>query len=320
MQQSTQKEDKNIIILGFPRSGSTWISEVLNHDSELVYNHEPDNEITSFLGLTLKSNMSRFPYLTSKDQNPNFKKLFSLALSRDIKTLRDYRNQALFKFFRYNKEKIQQNLKEINTANSKDHFLYHILSNAVIGQKIKSRSLIKSVHALLAFEFLDHHFDFIPIITNRHPLNVFSSYVSMKLPDANRKLYKKKQLLRRLDIDHSISSNYSNEFQSGFQMGVFQQYISEITDKYNHIIEINYENFIEDPIENYKELFNQLDLDFNSNDKNFILSKFKDGKGYTTSRIPSKQKEIWKSRLNTRQIDEFLAGYETAKGEIDFNF
>ena len=48
-------------------------------------------------------------------------------------------------------------------------------------------------------------------------------------------------------------------------------------------------------------------------------SKFTKGKGYDTNRDLEGLDAVWKKRLSTAQIDDFLKGYEFAYGSINFD-
>lgn len=314
----SQSQKKNIILFSVPRSGSTWLSEVLTHDNPIRLVHEPDNELNSFFGLHHKVGLNRYPFLTDKDEQNNFKSLFEIALSNKIADQNDWQNKLVKKLYGLNKEKLQKNLKETGVALDNSISFSNFWHNLVVEKRSETRTLLKTVHASLAIPFLIHNLKFIPVILRRHPLNTYSSYVNMDMPDGNRELYKNDVLLNHFNIKKVNSpEEMSPNFLSGYQLGIFEvayrlyEVIPEITF-------INYEQVISNPFEEIESICKKLEIQYTKETKTFMESKFKTGKGYNTNRDLKGHDAVWKKRLTNEQIDEFLKGYEFAFGSINF--
>lgn len=56
-------EARRILVLGLPRSGTTWVGQVLALAPDTAYAQEPDNEGLSLLGICTKAHLPRFPFL-----------------------------------------------------------------------------------------------------------------------------------------------------------------------------------------------------------------------------------------------------------------
>jgi len=311
---------KNIILFGVPRSGTTWISEVLTAHNKVKLIHEPDNEFNSFPGLIFKNGLSRFPYLDKKADNKDFYTLFDYALNKTIPSQAGLINKLLFKIYGLQRSKLKQELLKNGTAiKEKPLFSEKILN--ILTTKCEKRKLIKSVHALLTVPYLLNHFDFFPLIVTRNPLNVFSSYKKINMPDANRNLYKQTRLLNDYDINIEKGINDQNkDYEAGVQLAIFDLVLKQNIKKYPQIVHVHYEDILKDPYEAFKRLHKKLSLDYNEQTENFIKSRFKAGDGYATYRIPEKQLEAWKSRLNDTEIRDFTNGYQMATREKAFIF
>ena len=61
-----------ILIVGLPRSGTTWVGEVLSSARNTYYVFEPDNEGLSPLAWLCKKDIHRFPYLVAKDESADY--------------------------------------------------------------------------------------------------------------------------------------------------------------------------------------------------------------------------------------------------------
>ncbi|CAG5081032.1 sulfotransferase [Parvicella tangerina] len=308
----------NIILFSVPRSGSSWLSEVLTFHQEIRLVHEPDNEINSIFGLLHKIGLHRFPFLKEKDDSNSFIELFATAFNFEIVDHSDWQNKLIKKILRLSNEKLQRNVNLKGIALDKSIPLDKIWKRLVTGKRTNKRTLIKSVHASLAIPFLVDNIDFIPVVLKRHPLNTFSSYTNMGMPDGNRKLYLNRRLLSHFGIE-SIDSpiEKSSSFLSGYQLGVFE--VSYIKNQsYESIHFVDYESVISNPFEEVHQLCEKLNINFGTHTKTFMESKFKRGDGYKTNRDISDHHTVWKNRLTTKQVDDFLKGYELAFGSINF--
>jgi hypothetical protein len=314
-----QKSNANIILFGVPRCGSSWLSEVLTHQTNIRLVHEPDNELKSYLGMHLKRGLPRFPFLLDHDSHEDYLRLFKLALTNRIAEQGDWQNKLPRKLFGLTKEKLQQRLSMDGTALKTPVTFDKLWLKLTSGQPTNERVLVKTVHGLLALPFLASKLDFIPLVLQRHPLNVFSSYSKMNMPDGNRRLYRNSKLLNHYSIpavedENQLSTNYL----SGYQLGIFNKVINTYGQS-ETIINVVYEDLISDPFVQMKNLFNKLSIEFTNEVETFMASKFKKGEGYDTSRELKGHEEVWKKRLSTEQVEEFVKGYEFAFGSINFD-
>src|SRR5262245_13023972 len=74
-------DSQPILIVGLPRSGTTWVGEVFSSAHNTRYIFEPDNEGLSPLAWLYKKDIHRFPYLTSKDRSVGYHQLWRTVVS-----------------------------------------------------------------------------------------------------------------------------------------------------------------------------------------------------------------------------------------------
>jgi len=91
---------KPILVCGIPRSGTTWLGQILSQSSKVNYVHEPDDEKKYFSAFKLKENMHRFPYLTRKDKNIYYKNLWFNAFWGKERGRPMDRNNYLYKLLK----------------------------------------------------------------------------------------------------------------------------------------------------------------------------------------------------------------------------
>ena len=70
-----------ILLVGIPRSGSTWAGKVLASADGGRYCHEPDNEKLYPLAYVLKRDLHRFPYLPASCEHKGYQNLWKLVFS-----------------------------------------------------------------------------------------------------------------------------------------------------------------------------------------------------------------------------------------------
>src|SRR5581483_1257337 len=66
----TRSQPGRILVIGPPRSGTTWVEQVLGRAAGARVVHEPDNETCSPFALRAKATLGRFPVLAAGDRAP----------------------------------------------------------------------------------------------------------------------------------------------------------------------------------------------------------------------------------------------------------
>ena len=306
------KTKKDILIVGPPRSGTTWVGKVLSVNDGVKYVHEPDNERVKLLGYYYKNGLHRFPYLKPKSKNNNYLKLFKKALKRKYLFNEDTYNYAFYKVLGISKEQIENELGEdgFNKKNRKLNIRIVKRFFEIFYLPDKSRKVVKSVHACLSVPYLDQNFDVDVLVIIRNPFAVVSSYIRMKMPEADRYLYKHPKVWN--DFIKPYEKNF-NELSTplefyGFQIGLFHHVLKKHVEE-NKLLLVKYEEFYPDPSSKFKELYQQLGLKWTSKVEKVITQSNKVGKGYNTNRDIKKQFFDWQKHLTKEHIEQIKKGY-----------
>jgi len=314
---------KPLLIVGTPRSGTTWTANILAQAPRTIHIHEPDNERTSYLGYLNKMYSHRMPYLNENHSNLEFYQLFDQAFNKVFPSANTQVNKVAFKFSGLNTRKVEKQIQrkirdikhlgEVNQPYS-NKASYNIFKNLlypdlkVFGNK---RRIIKSVHSGLALQFLKKHFDFRLVIIFRHPANVVSSYLRMKSPDGNREIY------HQPDFKNDYLRPFVNYFKElrnplalmGFQMAIFYYYWESTVLKNKDTIVLEHEDLCVRAEEKFKKIYESLDLEWNNKVASYIQRHNKEGEGYEINRIARNELDKWKDKLTSAQIKEIQKGY-----------
>jgi hypothetical protein len=305
------KSKSPILIAGIPRSGTTWLSNVLVSGGKFGLVHEPDNERHTYSAYYYKRNLRRFPFLRANDKNQNYYNLFYNAINRPFSNLHSFSNKVLFKLANFDKLEVEKSLQE-NSVNNPDLFKEVMWLYPFLPKNVKKQPrIIKSVHCVFSLEYILNNFKLKPVVIIRHPAAVISSYLKMNNPDMDRRIYKNKKLMNHLfQIDKfDVSNLKTKEAKAGLQVAIFYKFISQFLIKKNEIPLVKHEDLCLDPLTEFKNLFKKLNLNFNQNVIDFIVENNVEGTGYDIKRSSNQAMNAWKSDLNQSQIDEIKLGY-----------
>src|SRR5687767_8472583 len=79
MAESVGASAVRVLVVGAPRSGTTWVAESLRHGAGCRYIQEPDNERHAPAALHAKRGLGRFPILGPADAAPAYESLWRAA-------------------------------------------------------------------------------------------------------------------------------------------------------------------------------------------------------------------------------------------------
>ena len=315
----TTGQYKPIFISGVPRSGTTWIAKVLGSDQKVRLLSEPDNEKYSFIARQWKQSLHRYPYgdiQGNYDQTQNY---YKAIFSGRFPINRSWINHLLNNLFQYNSVKNEKHIieKELRLMNKSSQITSQRLLTDLLyyltldGWKFqKKRLIIKSVHSGLCLPLIEHHFNPTIILMLRHPANIIASCLELNIQDANRKIFNRPEL-------SGLISQYKNQINQlndplsymGLQIGIFYYLWGNLLNNHKNWIVKTHEDLCEDPIEKYRLLYNELNLNWNNNIITKISNMNKPGKGFKTFRVLEDLKNKWKKTLNRDQIIKIQKGY-----------
>lgn len=310
-----------VLIVGLPRSGTTWVGEVFSTAKDTLYLLEPDNEKTSPLAWLCKDELHRFPYLTAKDDSIPYQQLWRTILGGRSQfwhvndALRLILRQRAFELEagignRSGYCYIDSNLHKVGEARTRayrveDHtfmaFLARQLLTKVYHPTSAHRLMVKSVHASLSVEWIAHHFPVKVIFVLRNPYSLYTSYKRMRMPDGFRNLLFQKTLQRDM-------LQYIPQQRRTFMIEQYEQIVFQIMLMYK-IIEsqlpahpewtlISHDRLCMAPHDGYNRLFGILQLAWSRHTDEKIDSLNETGKGFAPKRISNQQPFKWKKEIS----------------------
>lgn len=316
-----------VLVAGLPRSGTTWISKVLSCDDKTKYIHEPDNERQSLLSLVYKDSLRRFPVLGENDECEKYKTLFEKAYSGFFLEPYGKPSNVIRDLFALDLEELEKRIgispftSEL-TADTRSYIRECLLRGTIMTasylSKLQSMAfsdydvvLIKSVHSLIAGEFLNNELNISKtLLIFRHPASIVASHLRMDNKDIWRPILQNEPLLEGplqpfrpnlLQLEDPLA-------KAGARIGAIY-YLFENYLEMDSIHSVKYEDVCRNKIREFKKLYNELGLNWSRKVEEYIQRLNREGEGYEVKRVADKQIKKWKRELASSQISSIERGY-----------
>jgi hypothetical protein len=292
-----------VLLVGSPRSGSTWVGEVLGHASDVRFVSEPDNETQHPFAVRAKAGLGRWPVLDAGDRAPeDYETLWDLALAG--MTQRRSPAWAAGKILLKGAGR-----EELRVAFGPDGgFSPRLRSVRALARKPKRPSpagtvLVKSVHAPLALEWIAARWRPRVLLVRRHPLNIIASWnglgwggLRIDLHPLVRERYVEPLGIRPLD------EGCSQLEVATWQIGMFTVALEAAATRHPEWQVVSHEELCADPEGGFSQLCTMLDLSWNEAARRFLAASNRPGTGTTTLRVAAEQPDRWRSRLDAQQV------------------
>jgi hypothetical protein len=315
-------ERVRVLVTGLPRSGTSWAAGTLRLSENCLYVPEPDNEKMAPFAMRAKRRIGRFPVLSVEEAAPLYEVLWDHALGmaedwQGVPTLRRVRVHA--------SKLILKNLKNSLPPARLDSVMFRgrgannslrlrlakTISSPAVPLNSSGHVIAKSVHALMALEWIAARWNPKIVVVMRHPLNVLASWMDARvdLHDRDRQLDTHPKVLRRYVIPWGISTpgpNASVLARAAWHLGLLAS-VMEATLARNpswHVLE--HEWLCDDPHANFRRICQELGLRWSRRQDEFLSRSDRPGRGYELHRVASEQRERWRLRLTADEVDEAL--------------
>ena len=313
-------DKKHILLVGAPRSASTWLGKILSTTIDYSYVHEPDDEKHNFFGYYAKQGLPRIPIISAEDENKRLHELFQMAFYQPYITSTSYSNQLLNKIVKLKPELVENQLTTNGhnpTKNLKVPYVIAHLFPKQLGNR--NNRVVKTVLGTYITDYLLYNFpDLQPVFTIRHPAAVTASLLRIDSQDIDRKLYHSPGILERHPELKTIKfENQTKEFLGGLQTALLYNEVSRLVKKYPKSIVVKFEDLVEDPFLYSYNLYKKLEMKWKDDVELFIANSNRKATASETREFSKAQAFKWKTELNESQIDQIRFGFRLIKG-VDY--
>jgi hypothetical protein len=287
-----------LLVVGVPRSGSSWTANILAAADGAVLVREPDNEKLSAPAISAKRGLGRFPVLGEGDDAPNYRRLWEWAFAGAPE-------DSKLRLARREMEKATgvdlENMVEGKSS-------LRLRSAAKLATSLPTRPVAagtvvaKSVHAFLALDWMAKQFDLDVLILLRHPANIFASWVELKLPDRDRRLFDQEWVLRRYEVGSKLPLPGESALErEAWQLGLSQCALEEAAASHPGFKMRTHEQLCIDPEGEFRSLFSDFGLSFGKRASAELAQSNRPGTGFAEQREALSLVDSWKTRLSEHQ-------------------
>ncbi len=311
-----------IVIVGLPRSGTTWTMRALGSAAGTATILEPDNEDKYPASIHAKRKVGRYPVLHPGDRAPAYRKLWEWILQGAHEDRRSRLARHLLGPGAVSR--IHQGRSDPVTWLAATVAREPHPARAVPEAGDGPRIVAKSIHAQLAVEWLAAEFDIEVVLLLRHPANVLASWMELNLKDARNST---------LEIRPEIRSRYLEPWgvplpgpdpieRMSWRIGLLIAAIEDASARHPGWHLRSHEQLCADPAGEFQRLYADLGLEWGTPTEAFLEAHNAPGAGFAVKRVAAELSDSWQRRLTDDQVATLrrvLQGFPIATwGDRDF--
>ena len=288
---------KPILVTGSHRSGTTWIGRMLAEAPSLLYIHEPFSVSDApSRGICNTEFKYWFTYITRENETNFYKPIRNMVhLKYDlVGGLKTYRSKV--------------GLRELRCEYVS--FLQH--------RQKYAKALIKDPIAFFSAEWLAERFDMNVVMVIRHPAAFVSSIKKLGWQHPFSHFQEQTSLMREFlypfagEIREHASKTYDPFDQAILLWKLIHYTMIRYQESHRNWIFVRHEDISRNPIDTFRKLYYQLDLEF-SGETQKVIESYSALTNPSETDVPVGSEEIlmrnsvsniwnWKSRLTTSEI------------------
>ena len=299
-----------VVVLGLPRSGTTWTAHLLACAPGTVAVLEPDNEKTQVAAVEAKAGVGRFPVLRPGDDAEAYARLWAWALHGAEPTAAQRLAGRLF----HRADPGQLEALAAGRPSPRLRLAGRLARppRAVAGSEGSGRRVVaKSVHAPLAAEWLADRLAVSVVVVLRHPANVLASWLALDLPDRDRHLETvtavREHYLERWDVAPPGRGAGALD-RAVWQLGLLTAALEEAADGHPQWLVRRHEELCARPEDEFRRLYQALDLVWTDRAGQELAASDRPGEGFSLTRRAADLADGWRRRLGPEEVAALRRG------------
>ena len=302
MSATADGHSRPLLLVGIPRSGTTWTMQALGADPNLASLLEPDNEGTSAPAIWGKKAAGRFPALQPGDHDQRYHGLWSWILEGAPRSLRlRLAAQILRPVQPPGRTRFLQG-RPVPLMTIAGAVASHP-GNGTPSELRDRRLLVKSVHAVLALDWLAEEFEIDVLVLLRHPGNVLSSWLALNLNEQFIRLEENPAVRTRLLNSWTVPAPGPDPIERMiFTIGVLSTALEAAASRHPRWLIRTHEQLCSNPVAEFKKLYADLGLKWSEAVERFLVGNDRPGEGFLTQRVAAELPDNWKRRLTSHQV------------------
>jgi Sulfotransferase family len=302
-----------VLVVGVPRSGTTWVAQILATAAGGCYLEEPDNHFRFAYAFRAKHQLGTREYPSpapgsNTGDTSAYDALWQAALTRHPAETRSNVRRTLA-----NALVARASSKRVSAALA-GSVLRHpdlaVAARIAVPERaeLDGPLVVKSVYAPLAAEWIASNHDVRVVSVLRSPLNVLSSWIELDwLPPSGP------DVLSTLDpaIAQELAERYeappparSTLARAAWVTGALTCALDEATRRNPAWARVVHEELCVAPGEEYPRVAERVGLRWTAEGDSALEAGNRPGRGYETARVAADTREAWRDRLDDAQVTE----------------
>ena len=267
-----------MLVAGLPRSGTTWVGEVLGRTAGARYLHEPDNHLVRPEAWWAKRQFGSYPELSPGADGGDYERLWARAFAGGPRPSPVYAGARLLQ--RAGAPRVSGRLA------SRQH-----------PRPAPGPLVVKSVHCARSLEWAVDRFRPAVVLVERHPFGVIASWRKLGWDDF---LDTDRAALRHaaavLGVDPPPPGAPWLE-RAAWHYGLLSSYLQRARRRHPEWLVVRHEVLCAGPEPAFRRLADRLGLRFGDEAARFLAASNRPGDGYSTNRLWHEQVDGGRSRL-----------------------
>jgi hypothetical protein len=291
-------DPKPILIVGLPRSGTTWTLRALASAAGTTALLEPDNEDKYPAALHAKHALGRYPVLQPGDRAFPYRDHWAWVMSGAPEDRRARLARYLLapgierRIHEGRRDPVTWLAGQVARTPRPGHAGEH------------GRIIAKSIHAQLATEWLATEFDVEVLLLLRHPASVLASWLETNLKDGRNATLERRPEIRSCYLERwgvPLPGRDPVERMS-WRIGLLTAAIEEAASHHPEWHLRTHERLCSDPTSEFRQLYADLHLDWSETSQSFLEDHNAPGSGFVINRVASELSDSWRERLDDTQL------------------
>jgi len=286
-----------VVIVGLPRSGTTWTMRVLGTSPGTVKVLEPDNEDKQPAAIHAKHRLGRYPCLEVGAPAGPYRGLWAWILAGGQEGWRSHQARRILSPAATTR--IFDGRPDLVTWTAST-----LARNPRADRAGPERVVAKSIHAQLSLEWIDHEFAVTPLVLLRHPANVLASWLEVGLKDGRNATLETRPEIRARYVDRwgvGLPGDDPVERMS-WRIGLLLAALEEAVARNPRWQVRTHEQLCTDSVATFHTLFDDLGLEWSDATERYLVENDIPGEGFATRRVAAEVVDSWQDRLDDDQL------------------
>jgi hypothetical protein len=307
-----------LLVVGVPRSGTTWVARILAKTLRAEVIDEPDNHFVSPYAFMAKRRLGHgnYPRLHAGDQAPEYGFLWRSAFGQVARggTPGAQQRRALARHL-LARERPQHVIRTL-TREDRPRLGLRIAEILAVPEEPPRDAqafVVKSVYAALSVDWIAELCSPWVVLVVRHPLNVLSSWLEMGWIDEGVLQLMAAPLRAELATRYGTplpSRSWSAIAQAAWLCGALTCALSEAYTDLGTRTVVSHEQLCRRPREGFRAIAEGFRLPWSPDAERLLVELNRPGQGYETARVAEGLPDIWRRRLSRGQAREAMDALE----------